>query len=236
MTLPTGFPDWQNTPAWHARAIQPATTVILPNTTITLDERDVGNFGSITYHFKLNSGAIRIRVYAEVAVGAISPRETHRFIMGTETEIFITIPVRSSAIKVTVDGAPAGNSEIDYAIFVSNTGVQKTTYWGPLDHFVENGAVLTPGAIIEHYPPYLLPGPAYLSFQSTGAVGIVDVQVRAKGLGATPEKILTRTVPTTNTWDMNFIIPATRWCVRVQNNDVVNQNYGFGVVSSGAVI
>lgn len=234
MTLPSGFPDWQNVPAWHARSIQASTTIVPQTVTTTLINRDIGNFGNATLSFQLLSGSVRLHIYVATSTADAFPVETHRYVMGTETRVVVSIPLRGRAILVTADGAVAGDSEIFYTVHVSNTGVERTTYWAPEDHFTLGVGTLTPGATFEHFPPYLLPGPALLSFEGSGAVGMVGVQIRIKGFGGAADTVLVRFVPATGIWLREFIVPATRWCLRVINNDGVNRNYGFGVAQGSA--
>lgn len=235
MTGPTsGFADWQQYASWRGQYLFNGGANPGAGTAQTLGQWSIGNYASVRIRvFTVANGADILLWGMDDQFGS-QQHLIKKWVSRLDTSINALAPIPTPWIKLEVQSEPANSWNGYIQLQPVNVAADKVHYYG-FNTFVNVLAqAYNPAQIRNHYPPVLLPGPAFIWADSNAAGVDVIYQAWTYDSAGNDETLIStwRRISVDGLHD-NFEIPERSWRMKVWNNTAANQVVSFTVTSRG---
>lgn len=234
MTIPlSGYPDWQGQSIWTSTLTNNETINLLAGGQFKALFGWSSSFASRILRFRVTAGRVRITLEHNRANPDADLLPSNIWVLTTGTELVVAVPELSNFMGLTIDSDVAAASTVILRAQQSNAHSDKIHYIGNQNFISGANPALAAAATDYFFPPFLLPGPAFLCFQNTTAGANLDVRLLTYNKDGTVfQTIYILIAPPLVTWQ-NLLLPSTGWQFQVTNNGAGATGYIFGITMSG---
>lgn len=227
----TGYPDYQQYPAWRGNVLTSGFVTLGPSVTQTFGPYAMANFASVRISIQGNTNGCRVRLFGQNDAAGTGQTFIQWWDIRPATTVIVVVPVIYSYILIDVVSTASATNKIFLSAQPMNTSAHKTFYTGGNGSADAVGVTINNGQTLRFDPFNLVPGLAHLWIWGTVNPLPLDFNMMLYDYQDIEfQEISTWHAPIAVDFHALLVIPESSWRMRVVNNSGAAQTFWFTLV------